>query len=468
MTEETQSPATEPNSWDGDAFDRAPFGERVAKVVAKIQTPRTIALNGGFGTGKTWFLDRVAKRLEQDGHHVVIFNAWRQDIQQQPLEALTQCLMDHLPSEDEANQTVKDLKEKMAALLSVLQRPALRLVGNILTSGVANELVGTAVESLAPEKADETPREAADNFREALEKYAAEARSKRLIFLIDELDRCRPDFALSVLEKAKHVFDAVGVVFLFATHKHQLEKTAEKVYGDIGDGDHYLQRFFNVTISLPSAILSKEFVESCFYKAGLSRPNLPALGQEDFDDLVQTLTVTATALGLSLREVSDVCQMLTVAILQLEPEQYMAPGALALLACISLRERDLGDVPDSEVAFSLNRVQMALGDPRNILSAKSSSNAAIIGVGDLLWRRVLSCIIADFYTIHELGQLHEAQWGSRSGQGANANENTRPTDYMIAIDCAKTREKEIIRRRKNQTNRSVEIFARELLCLHTS
>ena len=83
--------------------------------------------------------------------------------------------------------------------------------------------------------------------------------------MIDELDRCRPTFALDVLEKIKHIFDVPGVFFVAALNKNALAKTIESAYG-ITDGNEYLSKFFDDTHPLAN---DREIARYLVEKAGI-------------------------------------------------------------------------------------------------------------------------------------------------------------------------------------------------------
>lgn len=72
------------------------------------------------------------------------------------------------------------------------------------------------------------------------------------MFVIDELDRCRPDFALEVLEKVKHLFSVTGITFLLVANKRQLENSVRARYGDGVDANNYLHKFVAAWVSLPT------------------------------------------------------------------------------------------------------------------------------------------------------------------------------------------------------------------------
>ena len=65
-----------------------------------------------------------------------------------------------------------------------------------------------------------------------------------LFILIDELDRCRPNYAIELLENIKHIFDIPGIVFIVATDSKQLSHSINAVYGSKFASEKYLKRFF--------------------------------------------------------------------------------------------------------------------------------------------------------------------------------------------------------------------------------
>lgn len=88
-----------------------------------------------------------------------------------------------------------------------------------------------------------------------------------MVIILDELDRCRPSFALSLMEKVKHVFDMKDVVFIFSTNVDQLEAMVKKQYGHSIDASNYLSKFFSFTIKLPTEIQfsSRDTLLNSFY-----------------------------------------------------------------------------------------------------------------------------------------------------------------------------------------------------------
>ena len=73
-----------------------------------------------------------------------------------------------------------------------------------------------------------------------------------LVFVIDELDRCRPTFAIELLERVKHVFDVPNLVFVFGINRRELCSARQSVDGHI-DATVYLRRFFDMEFGLSEA-----------------------------------------------------------------------------------------------------------------------------------------------------------------------------------------------------------------------
>lgn len=74
--------------------------------------------------------------------------------------------------------------------------------------------------------------------------------AKNLVFVIDELDRCRPDYALALLESIKHLFSADNVIFILVTNRKELGASLEGVYGSRFNGEQYLEKFIHLNIQL--------------------------------------------------------------------------------------------------------------------------------------------------------------------------------------------------------------------------
>ncbi|HAU0824329.1 TPA: AAA family ATPase, partial [Legionella pneumophila] len=80
------------------------------------------------------------------------------------------------------------------------------------------------------------------------------------------LDRCRPDFAVSILEVIKHVFDVEGIKFVLVTNLNQMKASINHCYGQAVNAHHYLDKFIKHSFKLPLDIkdeLNQQIHVSC-------------------------------------------------------------------------------------------------------------------------------------------------------------------------------------------------------------
>lgn len=121
-------------------------------------------------------------------------------------------------------------------------------------------------------------REAVELIKRALQDYLKE--DETLVILIDELDRCRPDFAIDCIEIVKHLFSLKNVVFIFTANKEALLASIKKIYGDHYPAEKYLNRFFYSQKPFPCAYFSPSegliserawrYFKECFLSLGVS------------------------------------------------------------------------------------------------------------------------------------------------------------------------------------------------------
>ena len=208
------------------------------RVMAQEQ-PAVVAITGGFGTGKSVVLQMCAAVLRAEGATVAEFNAWQQSHAQDPLIDLVAALS----------------SERGEVWKSVLEF-ALRLSSPVV-SGLTGGIVRPDSLLEALQKAERDPFAAwgatekhVDKFKSALADVVAGSQGP-FIVLIDELDRCLPDYAMELLNVTRHLFDVPGVVIVLGVNRSELGHRVQQVYGERCDADAYLRRFVDLPIELP-------------------------------------------------------------------------------------------------------------------------------------------------------------------------------------------------------------------------
>jgi hypothetical protein len=258
-----------------DLLGRAELGQRLTNLLSVVLDPQVIALNGPWGSGKTTFLRMWAGELRKRGFPVIYFDAFENDYVDDAFAALARDLIELAESSGGKRKAmVRAFKEKAIDLGAYLLRSGtklgLKMGTRVLTAGLASDTdIKAALEEAIDDSADaaqtymrqllDNPRRQktlADSFRHALSSFAAtvapaasEGEQKPLIYIIDELDRCRPDFALSILERIKHFLSVDNVHFLFGVHQEQLETSVRYAYGPDIDATTYLSKFITLSIT---------------------------------------------------------------------------------------------------------------------------------------------------------------------------------------------------------------------------
>ena len=294
---------------DRDEFNRKTIAENIIKLLDADVDFCPMVIDGGWGTGKTEFCRKLINLIkEQDAQR----QASAQEVTARadrtaagaaggamPGDAASQPAADEsrpadvqaaaLPPERAiiyldafASETVDDpllcilaairaeFPEEKKKEISRKALPVVKTLGKVAGKAAFAHLFKQDLEEVSEELA-EAASEGADALVEqtvdklldqyanaqgnidALKNVMAKAAEERpILFFIDELDRCRPDVALSILELVKHVFDVPGIKFVFIANMQQLKAVIRKRYGQDVDADVYLEKFVNLSIVLPS------------------------------------------------------------------------------------------------------------------------------------------------------------------------------------------------------------------------
>lgn len=113
----------------------------------------------------------------------------------------------------------------------------------------------TLIKDIQEEKADilsavKTEEDIKECVRDVFNDIIVE-KAEKLVIFIDELDRCKPSFAIEMLERIKHYFDDERIIFVVSLNKEQLIHTISNYYGSEFDATRYLNRFFDISVNLP-------------------------------------------------------------------------------------------------------------------------------------------------------------------------------------------------------------------------
>ncbi len=264
----------EDNPFKFDLLGRRELVEVLTHLVGSLEGPCVVAVDAAWGNGKTTFLRIWAQYLRQQEFPIVTFNAWETDFSGNPFVALSTELTDGLQeyTNESMAQTVEDTKIHAKEVFRRAVPSAVRLL-TALTSSILDitplweKEVGNALASYAEARLSsyQEAQKSIKEFKRVLQDMAyAVSQSKGdrpLIVMIDELDRCRPSYAVELLEVAKHVFAVDHMIFVLAVNRGELAHSIKALYGESFDSQGYLGRFFDVDFRLQEPE-RKQFIAS--------------------------------------------------------------------------------------------------------------------------------------------------------------------------------------------------------------
>lgn len=329
---------------------------------AEIKGAYVLNVNAEWGFGKSYLLRGMAEDLREQ-HPVVLIDAWKNDFSDDPytmviseIDAVVSPLIpkDETQAASLAQTSIRALKKNAGKIILAGAKGAAKKIvtkfagdrTNEITDlifetqvdakqqgaeaaekGIVEEAANAGLEGMTDAAAAVSDdmldalatrmindylevKDSQEQFRaslgkllKALEQVSA-LRLPMFVF-IDELDRCRPHYAIGLLERIKHLFDVDDIVFVFATDTVQLTWAITGFYGSNFNGHNYLQRFFSRTYNLPKP-KPKDFIETMVKASGVQ----PRLWAAPGMDGIAFLGVASDCFGLSLRDIERAMEIL--------------------------------------------------------------------------------------------------------------------------------------------------------------
>jgi KAP family P-loop domain len=339
------------NPFQYDALERKPLVEFLGSLIGRLAGPFVLALDSPWGTGKTTIVKMLQAKLAMDQFQCVYFNAWKVDYATDPLVALVSALDDIHLTDDDAESAFRGHLKTAKKITSVVAKRAVVAGVKAATLGILD--IEEDLEKMAADTAGEVAGNLVDVFqneKQALEKFRVEVekaikqlkaagKKETLVFFIDELDRCRPTFAIEMLERIKHLFDVPNIVFVLSVDKSQLEASTAAVYGEKINAPEYLRRFIDLEYGIP-IVQSQKFTKTLLTRFELDAEFSKRNGQQtryDKDNFVDAFTELADVHAMSLRARECCIARLCVVMEQTPPNHYLDPFLLALLMVLRLK-----------------------------------------------------------------------------------------------------------------------------------
>lgn len=360
------------NPFSSDKLKRGESAEILTQLLSLIEEPFVLSVTSPWGTGKTTFVKMWEQYLKNQGFECLYFNAWESDFNTDPLIPLIGEIQAEIISQlDESKSKAKEYFDKAKRISGTLARRALPAAAKIATAGVLdldNLTEGTISDLIAQEAKKridsyETTKQTIKEFKKNLEGFAKELKKdtgKPVIFFIDELDRCRPPYAIELLERAKHLFSVPGIIFVLVIDKDQICSSIKAQYSPDMSVDGYLRRFIDLEYQLPAANV-KDFCDYVFEQTNLKEffRQRNERDQQEAVELLDVLKSLSEIFDFSLRVIEQCFTQLNIALLTIPNNRLIFPSFLAFLIALKAANRKLynqfikGEISSQQVLDSI-------------------------------------------------------------------------------------------------------------------
>ena len=213
--------------WENASPDVKQFADNLVEEIRYSDTPFVLGIDGGYGIGKTYFSTRFTEYLKEKDINAIYCSVWENDYLENPFIAISKEILKQL--------NVKKYKIKESLLIKLIKNCVLDLQffgisGNTITKSFIK-------------------RDSIEKFKDTFKKEISKLPNKKLVLIIDELDRCKPDFAVKTLEILKHLFDIEGLYVILMINKDRLNQHINAFYNlpfdNKENGEEFLQKFIN-------------------------------------------------------------------------------------------------------------------------------------------------------------------------------------------------------------------------------
>ena len=344
-------------TFEDDKIGRKKYADFLTEMISNSEKYKrksdsdsfNIAIDSGWGTGKTTFIDMWINELEKqkDAHgntlfNIINFNAWKYDFSKNAFSSIIYSifnskLIDELKNQEEEKNVIKKLLTYSSKLIMTVAKVGLR----VKTESEYEDIVGDAFDEISENgikgikelidpdnplnkkiisfyKDFEVYYQAIEEIKKALQYLV---KDKPLLIIIDELDRCKPLYAIELLESIKHIFDVKNLIFVFALDMDQLSHSIKCVYGEGMDACGYLCRFFDYITKMPIPDLQKYFMyvieEKKLINSNLSTYSIDS--KYNNENILNLFVDISVNMRLSLREVNTIyCNYLLLEKIELQ------------------------------------------------------------------------------------------------------------------------------------------------------
>ena len=259
-----------------DFLSRKPFLDLLKSIIAnQCDNPSgySFAIDGEWGCGKTWVLRELEEELPKDTENKYLifhYNAWENDFYDEPLVAILSVMIEKLKTHKKTVKEKGTIGKAITSSITTLSKIAGTIIEKkyeINPNGIIDSIKdsGKAIANVKLTKSDFNKMLPLENAVKQIKSVIQDlSKVKKIILVIDELDRCLPEYAIKVLERLHHICNEMPMIQILAINKKHLAESICKVFGKDYEkfnnstegknqfAESYLQKFVDLIIPLPN------------------------------------------------------------------------------------------------------------------------------------------------------------------------------------------------------------------------
>lgn len=260
-------------SVEGDVLDNNLYAKGLVAFLKDAETPITIGVQGGWGSGKTSLINMMKKQLDEEGETItILINAWEHSLFQTGISNasvatsllgdIIQSISDIIIEKSDEKFISHEVKKKALAETSILKKTIFTAIGAIKLGGAtAAKLFGGIEVSDQDLKLPEEEKSTSSiikslkrNINNSVKVVCDDNtnRYKKFVIFIDDLDRVHPSIAIEILDILKNVFDVKNCVFVLAIDYDIVVKGLESKFGKkTKENEREFRQYFDKIIQIP-------------------------------------------------------------------------------------------------------------------------------------------------------------------------------------------------------------------------
>jgi hypothetical protein len=337
---------TEDEPFLNDKLNRKVEIENLTELLINIDSPVVLSLNAPWGMGKTTFIKLWNAYLKEKGIISICFSAWENDFAADPLIAFLGEMNSSFEKYLNLTGQRKKIWEKTKGIGIHIVKRSIPTIVKLGTSGILDmdKFIETEVSKI-PEKIAQEAIELYNNTKKSIDEFKKNLATvlntssennnpNTIIIFVDELDRCRPTYAIELLERIKHILDIPGINFVLSLDRTQLNHSIKAVYGSGMDSDGYLRRFIDFEYQLKSPDIESytHYLYDLlkFDSFFQSRKKYSEFSYE-WDHLSRVFILLAKAHKFTVREIEQFFTKIKLALLSTRSNNYFYPPLFMFL-----------------------------------------------------------------------------------------------------------------------------------------